>query len=329
MYDKELRKFSIRTDLAIETNELLQQSGYVDGIITEIKEFETIKATKVKIMTDEAAEEFGKPIGTYITLETEKMKINDVTCHEKIIEVFVNCLKDMVRLNDGDTALIIGLGNWNVTPDALGPQVVSKILVTRHIEETPEELAEIRPVAALSPGVMGITGIETLEIVKGLVDRVKPDVVIAIDALAARKTHRVNSTIQIADTGIAPGSGIGNKRMSLNLKTLGVPVIAIGVPTVVDGATLANDAIDRIIDSMADYAKESHKEFYEILGSLREEEKYFMIKELLMPYEEGMFVTPKDIDLMIERMSGIIANGLNIALQENMTLEDINRFVNA
>lgn len=332
MSNEDLKNVTVRTDIAAETYEMLKERGtnYSDGAETETKKYETFNVTKVVIKNERAAETFGKPIGTYITIETDKMKINDVSCHEKIIEAAAENLAGLIKLTPKDTVLVVGLGNWNITPDALGPKVVSKILVTRHIEtEVPEELGDVvRPVAAVSPGVMGITGIETAEVVKGLVERVKPSLIIAIDALAARKFSRINATIQMTDTGISPGSGVGNKRVSLDRNTLGVPVIGIGVPTVVDAATLVNDTMDRIINGMAQAAKDTHKGFYNTLLELGEEEKYGLIRELLEPYEENMFVTPKEVDSVISRLSGIIANFINITLQPNMTVEDINRYIN-
>lgn len=329
---KKDKRFLIRTDLAMETQELLKEAGNEDlsGVEIETEEYETFKVTSVSIKNMEAAEVFGKPEGSYITIETTKIQINDVSCHEKISEVMSNIIKRLINIKNENTVLVIGLGNWNITPDALGPKTVEKILVTRHLEGSlPEEIgASIRPVAAISPGVMGITGIETMETVKGLVERVKPSLVIAIDALASRKLSRVNTTIQIADTGVAPGSGVGNSRVSLNQDTLGVPVIAIGVPTVVDAATLVNDSMDLIIDDMAKFSVKEHKDLYDMLMSLKNEEKYEIIKNLLEPCGDNMFVTPKDVDSVINRLSGIIANGINLALQINLCKDDINRFLN-
>ena len=327
-----IKHVSVRTDIAAETYEMLKESGKdcYYGVETQTKNYETLSVTKVIIKDEAASEVFGKPLGTYITIETDRMKINDVSCHEKIIEVAAENLGSLIKLKPDDTVLIVGLGNWNITPDALGPQTVSKILVTRHIEaEAPEELDNVRSVAAISPGVMGITGIETVEIVKGLTERIKPALIIAVDALAARKFSRINATIQMTDTGVSPGSGVGNKRVSLDYNTLGVPVIGIGVPTVVDAATLVNDTMDRIIYDMAEAAKEGHRDFYNTLTELGEEEKYSLIRELLEPYAENMFVTPKEVDSVISRLSGIIANFINITLQPNMTADDINRYVNS
>jgi spore protease len=226
--------------------------------------------------------------------------------------------------------MVVGLGNRSVTPDALGPKVISRILVTRHIkQELPEALGsegEVRSVCAITPGVMGITGIETAEIIKGVADKVKPDIIIAIDALAARRTSRINAAIQVSDTGINPGSGMGNKRAALNEQTLGCPVIAIGVPTVIDAATLVNDAMDRILDTMIAAAPEGGS-FYETLKSLEREEKYYVIAEALNPYAGNMFVTPKEVDSVIDRLANIISNAINIALHPGIGQEDINKYI--
>lgn len=184
----------------------------------------------------------------------------------------------------------------------------------------------MRPVCAIAPGVLGITGIETGEIVKGVVEKIKPGLVIAIDALASRKMERVSTTIQISDTGISPGSGVGNKRMELSSNTLGVPVIAIGVPTVVDAATMANDTIDLVLDTMVKEAGQG-TDFYNMLKTIDRDEKYELIKEVLSPYIGNLIVTPKEIDDIIEKISKAVANGLNIALHEGITLADVNRYI--
>ena len=183
----------------------------------------------------------------------------------------------------------------------------------------------VASVAALAPGVMGMTGIETVEVVKGVTDRVKPDLVIAIDALAARKVSRVNSTIQLSNTGVAPGAGVGNKRKTLNEDSLGVPVIAIGVPTVVDAATMANDTIEKVIDALLKESKKGSS-FYNMLKDTAEEEKYNLIKDVLDPYTENMFVTPKEVDAVVENIVNIIANSINIALHPGININDINKY---
>ncbi|MGO0915134.1 GPR endopeptidase, partial [Clostridioides difficile] len=217
--------------------------------------------------------------------------------------------------DENKKTLVIGLGNRNITSDALGPKSVSKTLVTRHLfknynKDYDDDFTEV---SALSPGVMGVTGIETSEIVKSLVEKVKPDRVVAIDALASRKMERVNSTIQISTAGISPGGGVGNTRKSLTKETLGVDVIAIGVPTVVDAATLTIDVLDMAIDNLIAQSEETES-FYEMLKKLKEEEKYHLIKDSLDPYDKNLIVTPKDIDDTIENLSIIISEGLNRSL---------------
>lgn len=321
-----------RTDLAIEAD-ILQHSETkedIEGvkIIIENGLKDDINVTWVKILNEKGSKTMGKPIGNYITIESQLMKQNSITLHEDIIKIMADKLIKLTQLKDDTSILIVGLGNWNITPDALGPKVVSKILVTRHLlQNIPEEIDNsVRMVSAISTGVMGITGMETGEIVKGIVQNVKPDLVIAIDALAARKTSRINTTIQISDTGISPGSGVGNTRMALNQKTLNVPTIAIGVPTVVDAATMVNDTMDKILDEMSVQAKKG-SEFYNMLKSINEDEKYSLILDILEPYSGNMFVTPKEVDAVIDGLADIIGNALNIALHPGIDTNDINRYV--
>ncbi|MBQ5589895.1 MAG: GPR endopeptidase, partial [Anaerotignum sp.] len=235
--------FSIRTDLAIEARELAQQEAAaadeLSGVDVKTEETSDYFLTHVRILSEEGSRLMGKPKGDYITLESEMLKENNTECHEKIIKILAENIHSLVEFEKDACVLVAGLGNWNITPDALGPKVVSRILVTRHLQGTlPQEIEEtVRPVAAVSPGVMGITGIETGEILKGIVEKVQPTLLIAIDALAARRSSRINAAIQLSNTGIAPGAGVGNKRMTLDQDSLGIPVIAIGVPTVVDAAT--------------------------------------------------------------------------------------------
>lgn len=321
-----------RTDLAIEAD-ILQHSETkedIEGvkIIIENGLKDDINVTWVKILNEKGSKTMGKPIGNYITIESQLMKQNSITLHEDIIKIMADKLIKLTQLKDDTSILVVGLGNWNITPDALGPKVVSKILVTRHLlQNIPEEIDNsVRMVSAISTGVMGITGMETGEIVKGIVQNVKPDLVIAIDALAARKTSRINTTIQISDTGISPGSGVGNTRMALNQKTLNVPTIAIGVPTVVDAATMVNDTMDKILDEMSVQAKKG-SEFYNMLKSINEDEKYLLILDILEPYSGNMFVTPKEVDAVIDGLADIIGNALNIALHPGIDTNDINRYV--
>ena len=335
--NKEENRVDIRTDLAIEAREMLAKDEAenieIEGVKMTIEqnEYESIHVTSVEILNEAGSRNMGKPVGKYITIESAAMKENDTESHEEIIRILSKRLGEMHNLNKESTVLVVGLGNWRVTPDALGPKVVSKILVTRHILGTgnvPIEIeGSVRVASAISPGVMGLTGIETAEIVRGIVERIKPDLIIAVDALAARKTSRINATIQMSNTGISPGGGMGNKRMSLDHETMGVPVIAIGVPTVVDAATLVNDTMDMMLGSMISES-ERGSEFYEMLSSLQSEEKYRLIKEVLNPYAGNMFVTPKEVDAVVDRLTNIIANSINIAIHEGISTDDINRYLN-
>ncbi len=309
---------SIRTDLALEVREIYEEdksSSEIPGVKLDKKELENCMVTKVEIIDEQGSQIMNKGIGKYITLESNLMKFDDDESREEIINYLKDELIEILGTDKTKKTLVIGLGNWNITSDALGPKTVSKTLVTRHIfknynKDYDDDFTEV---AGLSPGVMGITGIETSEIVKSIVDRIKPDRVIAIDALASRKMERVNTTIQISTAGIAPGGGVGNKRKALNKEYLGVDVIAIGVPTVVDAATLASDVLDMAIDNLINQS-DGVGDFYSMLKQLKEEEKYNLIKESLDPYDKNLIVTPKDIDDTIENLSIIISEGLNRSL---------------
>lgn len=328
---------NIRTDLALEGNELFQEQQLKEqkqenrmppGVEVENAGSEDIKITRVKVVSEEGEKAIGKPMGNYITLEVPGLRYHQQELYENTCKELAKELTKIIKLEEHDTVLVIGLGNWNVTPDALGPKVVSSLMVTRHLlEYVPEEVDEgVRPVCAIAPGVLGITGMETGEIVKSIAEKIKPKLVIAIDALASRRMDRVSTTIQICDTGIAPGAGVGNKRMELNKDTLGIPVIGIGIPTVVDAATMANDTIDMVIDNLIKEAGQG-TDFYNMLKGLDRQLKQELIEETLSPQIGNFFVTLKEVDDIIERMSKAIANGLNIALHTGITLQDVNRYV--
>lgn len=309
---------SIRTDLALEAREIYEndeQFSEIPGVKLDKKELENCTVTKVEIIDEQGSQIMNKGIGKYITLESNLMKFDDDDSREEMIGYLKDELIEILGTDKTKKTLVIGLGNWNITSDALGPKSVSKTLVTRHIfknynKDYDDDFSEV---AGLSPGVMGITGIETSEIVKSIVDKINPDRVIAIDALASRKMERVNSTIQISTAGISPGGGVGNKRKALNKEYLGVDVIAIGVPTVVDAATLTSDVLDMAIDNLINQS-DGVGNFYSMLKQLKEEEKYNLIKESLDPYDKNLIVTPKDIDDTIENLSIIISEGLNRSL---------------
>ncbi|HCQ5528424.1 TPA: GPR endopeptidase [Clostridioides difficile] len=309
---------NVRTDLALEASEMCEKSqegSSIPGVKIETKELENCIVTKVEVIDEQGSEIMNKDIGKYITLESNLMKFDDDESREEMISCLKDELVDIFGQDENKKTLVIGLGNRNITSDALGPKSVSKTLVTRHLfknynKDYDDDFTEV---SALSPGVMGVTGIETSEIVKSLVEKVKPDRVVAIDALASRKMERVNSTIQISTAGISPGGGVGNTRKSLTKETLGVDVIAIGVPTVVDAATLTIDVLDMAIDNLIAQSEETES-FYEMLKKLKEEEKYHLIKDSLDPYDKNLIVTPKDIDDTIENLSIIISEGLNRSL---------------
>jgi len=322
--------YEIRTDLAVENRELYKESFHEDleGVVIENEENRYYTITRVKVTNSQGSKDMRKPVGNYITIDVPKLNKTDEDLKDEVSQVLAKEIKGLGKNRPDSKVLIVGLGNWNITPDALGPKVVNRVLVTRQFfvnynKEIDETVANV---AALSPGVMGITGIETSEIVKGVVEKVQPDLIIAVDALASRKMNRVSTSIQISDTGINPGSGVGNKRMELNERTLGKPVIAIGIPTVVDAATIVNDTLDLIIGNLQEEAKEG-TEFYNMLSQIDSEEKYEFIREILNPYIENVVVTPTDIDTVIDDLSIIVANGLNIALHPGIDLKDVNRYI--
>ena len=309
---------NFNTDLADERRDIYRKANKIEkdipGIETEERNVnEDIKVATVKIINEEGANAIGKPIGTYTTIDVKKLKLAGEVEIQKASEVVTEELKKIFdkHVQNREDILVVGLGNAYVTPDSLGPKVIKDIDVTRHfLKYTPEYIdPNTRPVTAISPGVLGTTGIETAEIVKGIVDNVKPKLVIVIDSLASKSIERISSTIQIADTGIVPGAGVGNARNELSEATLGIPVIAIGVPMVVETATLVNDALYLFINKLQEEAKSNDE-----LNELKEQDNYDAIKEALNPQGYNMIVTPKEIDDLIENMKDVVARGINYAL---------------
>ncbi len=300
--------YSIHTDLALEDKERFESDNVeISGVsVEEVYHEDTeIQVTTVKILTENGAKIMRKPVGTYITMEAPNMMDLEVENRQDVATEIAQYLKQVLELTKKDyTVLVVGLGNREVTPDALGPRVVEELHVTRHIIREYGKYAlndkESHMVSAIAPGVMAQTGMETSEVVRGIVDEIKPDFVIAIDALAARNTKRLNRTIQIADTGINPGSGVGNHRKGITKETMGVPVIAIGVPTVVDAATIVRDTIENFADT------------------LEPTEKHEAINQLIAPHLYGMFVTPKDIDETIVRLASLVSDALNILFRKEV-----------
>ena len=305
-----VEKYKIRTDLAMEQKERFESDHVeVSGVVLEEEydEEKEIKITTVRIETENGAKAMGKPVGTYLTLEAPNMAAADEGYHREISETLAGFLEKYMKDTEenqekGYSVLVVGLGNREVTPDALGPYVVDQLNVTRHIVQEYGRYAVgkggSRIVSAIVPGVMAQTGMETAEIVQGVVSETKPDVVVAIDALAARSVRRLNRTIQITDTGIHPGSGVGNHRNGLTEDNLQVKVIGIGVPTVVDAATIVHDSMEHLLDA------------------LEETEQKEFLEEMIAPNLYSMFVTPKDVDETVKYLSFTISEGLNIAFSE-------------
>lgn len=320
-----VEKYSIRTDLALEQKERFESDNVeVQGVILEEEydEEREIRVTTVKIETEKGAKTMGKPVGTYITVEAPNMAVPDEDYHREVSEELAGFIKDMVPKKEKEyQVLVVGLGNRQVTPDALGPYVVDNLNITRHIFKEYGRYAmgddEMQVVSAIVPGVMGQTGMETVEIIRGVVAETKPDFVIAIDALAARNSRRLNRTIQIADTGINPGSGVGNHRNGITEDTVGIPVIAIGVPTVVDAATIVNDTMENLLQALE--SSEALKGVGLVMQGYSAAEKYELVKELISPHLNGMFVTPKDIDDTVKRISFTISEALNILFSGTAT----------
>jgi len=290
---------NIYTDLALELHEILvdkhkkiKEEYEVKGVKVTVTG-EKVKTTLVEVVTEDGASQIGKPIGKYVTIEWQKE--NEELKEELIRELF-SMVSEIENLKN---VLIIGLGNRHITPDSLGPRVVDYIVVSEKVK-------------AISPGVLGTTGIETAETAKALADKLKPDLIIAIDALASRAVSRINKTIQLSNTGIKPGAGMDNIRKEISESTMGVKVIAIGVPTVVDAATLANDTIDKMLADLISFSDGS--DFYKMIEDLGAENRYPLIKSLLEPYE-NMFVTPKEIDFVMNSLSKSIAEAVNDVLR--------------
>ena len=295
----------IRTDLALETTErFAEENAEIRGVEVheEYEEEKDVRTTVVKIVTENGAKSMGRPQGTYITIEAPELSTPDEDYHREISEEISTHLRKLIDLKKEKSVLVVGLGNAAITADALGPQVVDNLLMTRHIIKEYGlrgiKHEKMHRISGIAPGVMAQTGMETAEIVQGIVSETKPDVVVAIDALAARSVRRLSRTIQITDTGIHPGSGVGNHRNGLTEENLQVKVIGIGVPTVVDAATIVHDSMAHLLDA------------------LEETEQKEFLDEMIAPNLYSMFVTPKDVDETIKYLSFMISEGLNIAFSQ-------------
>ena len=298
--------FQIRTDLALEARESVnEEESKLRGVSVEehYEEEADLRITKVTIDTKNAEKMLGKPMGVYVTMEAPAMVEPDDDYHREISEALAEELLKMMPQEQ--SVLVVGLGNREVTADALGPQVIDNLLITRHVVKNYGKAAynctRMNLVSSIEPGVMAKTGMETAEIISGVVKETGPDVLIVVDALAARSTRRLNRTIQITNTGIQPGSGVGNHRNALTQETLGVPVIAIGIPTVVDAATIVGDALEKLMSG--------EKEFDAV--------KYMGQHRMAFAELNNMYMTGKDIDSVIKRVSYTVSEGINIAMEKN------------
>lgn len=317
--------YPIRTDLALESQERLKNRGEVRGVDFQEEERENgVVVSTVVIQTENAAHAMGRPKGRYVTIEAPQMAEEDEGYHRDISLELARIIRQMLpeELSGGTkmqqedrgleiSVLVVGLGNRAVTPDALGPRVVDNLFITRHIMNEFGRYAfsdeDVSKISGIVPGVMAQTGMECVEILRGVVKETAPDLVITVDALAARNVRRLGRTIQLTDTGITPGSGIGNHRNAINRESIGVPVISLGVPTVVDAATIVADAMNSLIHAMS----------LSNLQGLDERERQELARELLSPQLNGLFVTPKNIDDSIKQLSFLISEGLNVALLGN------------
>ncbi|MGI6449884.1 MAG: GPR endopeptidase [Desulfitobacteriia bacterium] len=319
------QNMNIYLDLAVEAHDLLrgETGSEVAGVIMKKEEYPEAAVTKITITNQKGEKKLGRPKGNYITIDAPAIKDNNFQEHKEISKILARHLTNLLDFKEDTNILIIGLGNWQATPDALGPKVVEKVIVTRHLfYYTPEEMqGKMRKVSAISPGVLGLTGIETAEVIRGLVEHVQPDYVIAIDALAAGALERIGTTIQLADTGINPGSGIGNYRKGLNEETLGCKVIAIGVPTVVNAAVIAHKTIEELLGQIE--SEPSLARFYN-----PENERVLMdvMERALSPFKNSLMVTPKEVDDLIDRSSRIIANSLNLCIHPGISDENMETY---
>lgn len=301
----------IRTDLAVEAHELANKNGEIKGVSKEEYKIGEIGVTKFRVLNEEGQNCIGKPIGTYVTIDIPNVDGGIQGYFDEAVDAVSGQLRELLLPFGKGPVLVAGLGNALMTPDALGPKCIDSVLITRHIAG---ELCKIpgleglRAVAAISPGVLGQTGVETGEIIKSLVQKIKPDVVIAVDALASRRASRLGRTVQLSDTGITPGSGVGNSRFAVNKETLGVPVISIGVPTVIDAATLTIDVL-------------------EAAGIRQDENEEEKIRESIEPGGIEMFVTPRSVDTVIAHVARLVGYSINKALHDGVEDEDMHKLV--
>jgi spore protease len=338
-----LEKFSVRTDLAFEALNL-EKMQYANEVVDEEFDQDNLKIKRT-VISENVGREIGKKPGLYYVLDTQAIKTHDHDDLKKCEDALTMIIKEVLKaenITSKHRGLVVGLGNVNVTPDALGPMVIDNVIVTRHMFIlNPEEVSEgISDVSAIAPGVMGNTGIETYDIIDAIVKKIKVDYMVAVDALASKSVSRVNKTIQVTNTGISPGSGVGNSRKELSKEKLGIPVIAIGVPTVVDAVTIASDTIDMLLkyfnyslnkpetpgqkltfgadkidpNQVSLPNEEYRRRLMGEFGVLSEQEKYQLLQEVLTPNGYNMMVTPKEVDIDISDLSEVISSSIDRSL---------------
>lgn len=310
-----IKEFNLNLDLAVEARDLVRGATdrEIPGVEEQVETLEHIKATTIKIVDDEGARQIGKPKGTYITIESPPLKINDPYVKDEIIGAMQKGLQVLfgTTLKNTDTVLLVGLGNWRATADSLGPKFIQYSPITRHYHQyAPDALVEgMRPTCGIAPGVLGITGLETFEVIKGVVEKVQPALLVVVDALAAQNVDRIGSSIQMSNTGIQPGAGVGNVRHALVQEELGVPVIAIGCPTIVSAAVIASQAVRKFcLNSGASYNDTQSND---------------AIRDTLSYFGGSLAVTPKEIDDIIENSARIISMGVATALFPNVSREQL------
>lgn len=348
--DSLFEKYNVRTDLALESHQVvIEQEGppELPGVRVKTEEVEGAVVTRITVENDLGAQLMGKAPGNYSTIESRALREHNRDLQENLAELLAKELEwffEEAELGPEDGVLVVGLGNWNATPDALGPRVIENLMVTRHLlEMSPPELRHgLRPISAISPGVLGLTGIETGEIILGVVDRIGAKAVICIDALASRSVERLCTTIQISDTGINPGAGVGNRRLAINEESLGIPVIAIGVPTVVHAVTIVSDAMDLLEKGSLNGSEiEQGPQRVQfsvdpdiLLGKKQQPptsptavDKRRLIGQVLEPYMGSMIVTPKEIDILIEEVTDVIAGALNISFHEGVDYNEVFKYL--
>ena len=313
-----------RTDMAderVDVYKKVHNLSEIEGVEVVSKTDNGVITTTVNVLNENGEKAVMKKIGKYVTMEITDINYLEEKDKEKVGDLVANELREMIGKDNSKSILVVGLGNIAVTPDSLGPKVVKNIDITRHLLNYAKDLVEsnTRSVSAISPGVLGTTGIESYEIVNSIVKNISPDMIIVIDSLASQSIHRIGNTIQLSNTGITPGEGVRNKRQAIDKESLGVPVIAIGVPTVVDMATITNEAIDKMIESAKNQVNdfgngnENKQDMIKMLETLEDDTRYDMIANVLNT--QNYIVTPKEIDDVIELVSKVISNGINIAIQ--------------